>query len=137
MNFRMTLRDRVSGWMRRPYILLAVPLAMPVLLATPSVTTSITRASIITPPLRYSDLAITPTAQLPEHALILTMEEGDTLDSVLLSGGLTNPETATLTRAFGQSVDVRRLRPGNLVRFHYDANRAIDSVELKVNGWGE
>jgi len=110
---------------------------MPVLLATPTVPTLIISPSASAPPVRYSDLAIAPNAELPEHALILTIEDGDTLDSVLLSGGLTNGESATLTRSFGQSVDVRRLRPGNLVRFHYDARHAIDSVELKINGWGE
>jgi len=117
-------------------VALAVPLAMPVLLATPSVA-PVHPAGITTPPLRYADLSVGPTAQLPEHALIMTMEDGDTLDSILLSGGLTNSESATLTRAFGQSIDVRRLRPGHLLRFHYDAARTVDSVEMKVNGWGE
>jgi len=127
----------IVGYLRRPYLLIAVPLAMPMLLATPSVPPQTAQSILTTPPLRYSDLTLTPTAQLPEHSLILTMEEGDTLESVLRSGGLSNPATATLTREFGQSVDLRRLRPGNLVRFHYDTAQAIDSVELKVNGWGE
>ena len=133
----MTVLNSLRDFVRRPYIALAVPLAMPVLLATPSVPPITTSPSAVAPPVRYSDLTIPPNAELPEHALILTIEDGDTLDSVLLSGGLTNGESATLTRAFGQSIDVRRLRPGNLVRFHYDAKRSIDSVELKINGWGE
>ena len=124
-----------TSWLRQPYLALAlVPLAMPMLLATPSITKPIAIAPL---PVHYSDLTITPTAQLPEHSVILTIEDGDTLDSVLTSGGLTRSQSATLTNAFGQSVDVRRLRPGNLVRFHYDVKQVVDSVELKINGWGE
>src|ERR1043166_9495399 len=107
--------------LRKSYAALAVPLAMPVLLATPSIA-PVQSASVVPPSVRYADLTITPTAQLPEHSVILTFEDGDTLDSVLTSGGLTRSESASVTRAFGRSVDVRRLRPGNLVRFHYAAN---------------
>jgi murein DD-endopeptidase MepM/ murein hydrolase activator NlpD len=128
MNLFRMLRQQVA--------FAVVPLAMPVLLATPSVATR-PDAIVTPPPLHYSDLSVGPTAQLPEHSLIMTMEDGDTLDSVLLGGGLTNGESALLTRAFGQSIDVRRLRPGHLVRFHYDARQSVDSVEMKVNGWGE
>jgi murein DD-endopeptidase MepM/ murein hydrolase activator NlpD len=126
---------RAGGWARKPYMAVVVPLAMPVLLATPSAAPK--APAMERPPLRYDDLKVGPTAQLPEHALILTMEDGDTLDSILLSGGLSNGESATLTREFGKSIDVRRLRPGHLLRFHYDAKQAVDSVEMKVNGWGE
>jgi murein DD-endopeptidase MepM/ murein hydrolase activator NlpD len=137
MRFIDTLRDRAGGWAKRPFIAVAVPLAMPMLLATtPSMAPS-PAAPVVTIPIRYADLEIGPAAQLPEHALIMTMEDGDTLDSILISGGLTNGESATLTRAFGQSIDVRRLRPGHLLRFHYDAKQSVDSVEMKVNGWGE
>ena len=137
----MSLLRRLSdhGWLRKPYIAFAVPLALPLLLASGSIPSSpsTTAATLVAPPLRYNDLTISPTAQLPEHALIVTMEDGDTLNDVLTSGGLSNGDSATLTRTFNQSIDVRRLRPGNLVRFHFDTANAIDSVELKVNGWGE
>ena len=36
-----------------------------------------------------------PSAFADTHALIMTIEDGDTLDSILLSGGLSNGESAT------------------------------------------
>src|SRR5438128_941230 len=107
----MSLLQRITshGWVRRPYVAFAVPLALPLLLASGSVPSSpsTTATTLVTPPLRYNELTASPTAQLPQHALILTMEDGDTLDDVLTSGGLTRGGSATLTRAFNQSVDVR------------------------------
>jgi murein DD-endopeptidase MepM/ murein hydrolase activator NlpD len=142
MNRFRALGERLGGVVRRPraYVAVAVPIAIPLLLATVSLepaATPATHAAAIAPPLRYEDLAAPSPARLPEHATILTIENGDTLDDVLQSGGLTPSESAGLTRSFAESVDLRRLRPGNLVRFHFDERQAIDSVELKVNGWGE
>ncbi|HYM61218.1 MAG TPA: peptidoglycan DD-metalloendopeptidase family protein, partial [Thermoanaerobaculia bacterium] len=44
---------------------------------------------------------------------------------------------AALTSEFGKTVDLRRLRPGHLLRFHHDRTGIVDSVEMKVIGWGE
>lgn len=141
MNVR-ALGERLRGVIRRPrpYFAVAVPIALPFLLATVSLQPPVTpanRASVVAPPLRYADLAITSPAQLPEHSVVITIEGGDTLNEVLLSGGLSPAESARLNAEFGRSVDLRHLRPGNLVRFHHDAGGAIDSVELKLTGWGE
>lgn len=125
----------------RAFLAVAIPIALPLLVATvslqPSASSSVTKASLVPPKLLYSDLQKSPSAALPAHADVLTMEDGDTLDSVLMAGGLSSPETATLTHQIGQSVDLRRLRPGNLVRFYRDDSGAIGSVEFKVLGWGE
>ena len=125
----------------RAFLAVAIPIALPLLVATvslqPSASSSVTKASLVPPKLLYSDLQKSPSAALPAHADVLTMEDGDTLDSVLIAGGLSSPETATLTHQIGQSVDLRRLRPGNLVRFYRDDQGAIGSVEFKVLGWGE
>ncbi len=125
----------------RAFLAVAIPIALPLLVATvslqPSASSSVTRASLVPPKLIYSELEKAPSTTLPAHADVLTMEDGDTLDSVLVAGGLTSPETATLTRQIGQSVDLRRLRPGNLVRFYRDEQGTIGSVEFKVLGWGE
>ena len=131
--------------MRRPraYLAVALPLALPLFLASvtsvaPLSQAPVTRASLMALPLRYTDLAAAQSpATLPEHSVILTMEDGDTLESVLLAGGLNRSEMVKVTQEIGKSVDLRRLRPGNLLRFHYDAASRIDSVEMKVNGWGE
>src|SRR5689334_13951535 len=110
---KKVLRYLVTG--PRAFLAIAIPIALPLLVATvslqPSASSSVTKASLVPPKLVYSDLQQTPSAALPAHADILTMEDGDTLDSVLIAGGLSSPETATLTHQIGQSVDLRRLRP--------------------------
>jgi murein DD-endopeptidase MepM/ murein hydrolase activator NlpD len=92
---------------------------------------------IVAPQLRYDDLSTPASATLPEHSIVLSIEDGDTLDSVLLAGGLNRSDAATLNNEFGKSVDLRRLRPGHLLRFHHDSTGAVDSVEMKVTGWGQ
>jgi murein DD-endopeptidase MepM/ murein hydrolase activator NlpD len=136
---KRVLRYLVTG--PRAFLAVAIPIALPLLVATvslqPSANPSVVQASLIPPKVTYAELTAERTAALPAHAEVLTLEDGDTLDSVLVAGGLSSPETATLTRQIGQSVDLRRLHPGNLVRFHHDERGAIDSVEFKVVGWGE
>ena len=87
-------------------------------------------------PVRYSDLSPQAPAQLPEHSVVLTVEEDDTLDGVLIAGGLSRRESAILTNEFGRSVDLRRIRPGNMVRFHFVKRDRIDAVQLRITGWG-
>ncbi|HSP34869.1 MAG TPA: peptidoglycan DD-metalloendopeptidase family protein [Thermoanaerobaculia bacterium] len=117
-----------------------VPLAIPLILAAltvdPNIHPRYTAGEMFAPVLRYADLAPAPQNDLPQHSLILTVEEDDTLDSLLLSGGLSRRDSAILTNEFALSIDVRRLRPGNLVRFHYGTPDHIDAVQLRVTGWG-
>jgi hypothetical protein len=141
MKKLIAIGEFLGGLARRPqaYVAVALPL-LPLILTAVNMaepTPPALRAALLTPPLRYDDLRTLAPATLPEHSLLLTIEEDDTLDSVLMSGGLTGGESATLTREFGKSIDVRRLRPGHLLRFHYDVAGKVDSVEMKVNGWGE
>jgi murein DD-endopeptidase MepM/ murein hydrolase activator NlpD len=140
-NF-VALGERMGGWLRRPrrlYFAVALPLAIPLLLATyPTAQSAMPRAAAPAPApeLRYADLVATPDAHLPAHSLILSLEDGDTLDSILTEGGLTRGESAQLNNRFGQFVDLRRLRPGHLLRFHYGAGDRVDAVQMKVMGWG-
>jgi murein DD-endopeptidase MepM/ murein hydrolase activator NlpD len=92
---------------------------------------------MLTPQLRYDALQEPFRAALPEHAQILTVEKNDTLDKILLAGGLSRPESALLANELAKSIDVRRLRPGHLLRFHYAGDGRVDSVQMKVTGWGE
>lgn len=125
----------------RAYFAFAIPIAVPLILATvrlqPTVSPEAAQGAMVAPRLSYSTLVAPPAAQLPLHSEILTVEDGDTLSSVLSDGGLSPREAATLSRQFGQIVDLRRLRPGNMVRFHHAAGDAIDTVELRLVGWGE
>lgn len=123
------------------YVVLAVPLAVPLFIAAARMEPQYgqtTRASLAPPPsLRYHDLVRPASAELPEHSLILTVEKNDTLHHVLTAGGLSRGESALLTRELAKTIDVRRLRPGHLLRFHYDAMGTVDAVQMKITGWGE
>ncbi|HEX8254023.1 MAG TPA: peptidoglycan DD-metalloendopeptidase family protein [Thermoanaerobaculia bacterium] len=133
---------RLGGVVRRPraYAALALPLAVPLFLAAVRVqpefgaTTGASAAQL--PPLRYQDLAPLR-IDLPEHALILTLEKNDTLGQILNAGGLSKSDASKLSEEMGKSIDLRRLRPGHLVRFHYDQTGTVDAVQMKVTGWGE
>lgn len=144
MKILRALGDRLGGVVTRPraYVAIAIPLAIPLFLAAvriqPEFGAAIpASAATLAPQLRYADLEQPLHADLPEHAMILTVEPNDTLDGVLQSGGLNRIESNLLTQEFGKSIDVRRLRPGHLVRFHYDKAGRVDAVQMKVNGWGE
>jgi len=89
------------------------------------------------PPVRYATLAEAASAPLPEHALLLTMEQGDTLESALRMGGVERATRAFLIREIGLHADLRRLGAGHLVRVHYDETSAVDAVQLKLRGWGQ
>ena len=141
MKTRRALGERLGGVVKRPraYIAIALPIAIPLVLAAVRTEPEYAmRASLAQPPaLRYADLSHPLQVDLPEHSLILTMEKNDTLDGILVSGGLSRTESALLTRQLATSLDVRRLRPGHMVRFHYDAAGTVDAVQMKVNGWGD
>lgn len=133
----------MGGVVRRPRVFaaLALPLAVPLFLAAVRAQPefgSVSKASITPPPsLRYHDLQTPYRAELPEHSLMLTIEKNDTLDKVLQAGGLTRGESALLARALGTEIDVRRLRPGHIVRFHYDQAGVVDAVQMRIPAWGD
>jgi murein DD-endopeptidase MepM/ murein hydrolase activator NlpD len=147
MKRPLSIAEVVRRLAQRPraYAAIALPLAIPFVLAavstdgalTQSGTSAINAAMIGAPSIRYADLTAPSLAALPEHSILLTVEEGDTLDSVLVAGGLGRSDAAVLNAEFGKTIDLRRLRPGHLLRFHYDTRGSVDSVEMKVMGWGQ
>jgi murein DD-endopeptidase MepM/ murein hydrolase activator NlpD len=145
MKKLLAIGDRMGGVVRRPRAYFAVlPVVVPLLLVATNAAGPAQRplrgsviAAAPAPRLRYEQLATPAPDVLPQHSVLLTFEEGDTLDSILIAGGLSRSESAVLNREFGKTIDLRRLRPGNLVRFHHDTGGAIDSVEMKIVGWGE
>jgi murein DD-endopeptidase MepM/ murein hydrolase activator NlpD len=143
MKTLRAIGGRLGGVVKRPrvYVALALPLAIPLFLAAVRAQPEygvIERGAMLPPPtLRYHDLRQPFQAELPEHSLILTIEQNDTLDKVLLAGGLSRGDSAALTARLAGTIDVRRLRPGHLVRFHYDQSGSVDAVQMKITGWGE
>jgi murein DD-endopeptidase MepM/ murein hydrolase activator NlpD len=125
--------------LKRPGALVAAIVPASLLLASinPSSVAPELAPSASHPALRYTDLSVPEPAALPAHSIVLTVEAGDTLDSVLTDGGVDRLESAAVIREVARTLDLRRLRPGNLVRFHYQPDGRVDSIELKVTGWGE
>jgi murein DD-endopeptidase MepM/ murein hydrolase activator NlpD len=142
MKTLRAIGGRLGGVVKRPrvYIALALPLAVPLFLAAvrnqPEFG-AMTQAMVPPLSLRYQDLRQPSRSDLPEHSLILTIEKNDTLDKVLAAGGLSRNDSARLTKELSESIDLRRLRPGHLVRFHYDQFAVVDAVQMKITGWGE
>src|SRR5437773_2551103 len=104
-------RFELSRMFKRPqtYFAAALPLAIPIVLAAltgvePSATPSTTHFNTSAATLRYIDLTTPFTAALPEHSMILTVEEDDTLDGVLTAGGLNRADAGLLTREFGKTI---------------------------------
>src|ERR1043165_8644492 len=95
----------LGGFVKRPraFAAVALPVAVPLLLAvlkTPTVAPPLSAAASVLPAarIRYDALAVPAPDALPQHSVVLTIEEGDTLDSVLTAGGLDRGESATLNR---------------------------------------
>ncbi len=142
MNRFRSRGGRPGGWVKRPrvYAALALPLAIPFFLAAVRVEHEFgttTAASALPPALRYHELQQPLRMDLPEHSLVLTVEKNDTLDQVLVAGGLSRRDSVILSNELAKSIDVRRLRPGHMVRFHYDQTGTVDAVQMKITGWGE
>lgn len=145
MKKLLAIGDRMGGVVKRPRAYFAVlPVVVPLLLIATNAAGPAQRplaGSVLPAPpaprLRYEQLASPEPDVLPQHSVLLTFEEGDTLDSILVAGGLSRADSAVLNREFGKAIDLRRLRPGHFVRFHHAPDNSIDSVEMKLVGWGE
>jgi murein DD-endopeptidase MepM/ murein hydrolase activator NlpD len=125
-------------WRPRAFAAAAIPVSLPFVLAAINPQSEAKGApSHPAPQVRYATLIPLPPTQLPQHAFVFTIEDGDTIDDVLETAGVHGRESAVLANQLGAVFDLRRLRPGNLVRCHYTADGTIDSFELKVNGWGQ
>jgi murein DD-endopeptidase MepM/ murein hydrolase activator NlpD len=142
MKTLRALGERLGRVWKRPrvYAALALPIVIPLFLAAVRAQPEYgmaTGVSMAIPDLRYAALQPPLQADLPEHSLILTVEKNDTLDQLLLAGGLSRGESVLLTRELAKSIDVRRLQPGYMLRFHHDRTGTVDSVQLRIAGWGE
>src|SRR5258706_2772720 len=93
-----SLRVGLIRMFKRPqtYFAAALPLAIPVVLAAISgvepAASPANQMSVSASGLRYADLVAPSPATLPEHSMILTVEEDDTLDAVLTAGGVTRSD---------------------------------------------
>lgn len=133
--------QRVQGGIKRSraYFAAVLPASLPFVLAVVNAAAPLSQSNrlLTEPQLRYADLAAASPANLPEHSVVLTIEQDDTLASVLTDGGFDRAESALVMREVARNVDPRRLHPGDLVRMHHDATGRVDTIEIKITGWGE
>ena len=89
----------------------------------------------VAPPIHYAalDSRVDP---LPGHTRVLTVQPGDTLETVLMAGGLTHSEAIGLVNDYAGTLDPRKLMPGEIFRFDFDQYNEIVGVRLKIKGWG-
>lgn len=145
MKNRLAKGERRGGvvWVPRGWVAAVVPLAIPLILAAarsgeaPQASELFAPTAAALPRIDFRVLLPAELAPLPPHSVYFTIDKGDTLDSVFTAGGLPARQSALLAREFSRTVDPRRLRIGDLVRFHYDEAGGVDAVEMKVTGWGE
>lgn len=131
-------RARRRGGARRAAFAVA-PLGLVVLLASLPAKQAETKPvveSISSKPRILYNAASATAPPLPTHALYLTIEPGDTLKSLFQAGGLAASEAHQLALAFGKWADLRRLRPGDLVRLLRSTQGEVREVQLKISGWG-
>ena len=125
---------------RRTFFAAALPVAIPLILAAvaiePAQNASPRTMQMSMLPLRYADLA--PQARGSSAALHRPDRSKKTTRSTRSSSpaDCRGATASLLTNEFGHSIDVRRLRPGNMVRFHFAGPEQIDAVQLRINGWG-
>ena len=130
--------ERVGGLLRtlRSYYAI-VPLAIPLVVAGIQNPADRHTPPAIALPMRIDYRVPEPQpVPLPSHTSYAVIQPGDTLDSILRAGGVPREESARLVPDLAESIDARRLKPGEPVRFTYDANGIVQRVELKVTGWG-
>lgn len=129
---------RLGGLLRGPRALYAVaPLFIPLIFATVA---REEKQPLAAPPAprEYLPIKYTTTeapAPLPLQTLCLRVSPGDTLEKIFAAGGLRREEAHVLAREFGKSVDPRKLRLGDPVRFEVK-NENVEAVEMKITGWG-
>lgn len=144
MKRRYGMGARLGGWFRGPRAMFAVaPLVVPLILAsisTPPVTSPAPpeqqiRAEVLEP-IDYEALLQIEPEPLPAHSIAIEVEPGDTLQGVFQRGGLSRTESFALASGFGEEVDPRRLKPGEIITFRINEQDEITAVDMKIRGWG-
>lgn len=136
---------RLGGWFRGPRAMFAIaPLMVPLILT--SVSTAPQReaatsndpiaAAVAIDPIDFTTIDQQAPEPLPEHSIVLPIEPGDTMQAVLQRGGLEPAAAFQVASGFAETVDPRRLRPGDPITFRYDADDKLSAVVMKVTGWG-
>lgn len=77
-----------------------------------------------------------PPVPPPRSTSVLTVKPGDTMETILVAGGLSRTEALGMVSEFAKTVDPRRLMPGEIFFFDHAPNGEVSEVRMKVRGWG-
>ena len=112
-----------------------VPLSVPLLLAAATATLTSPPAPESVPRIIYDE---TRTSDLPLtfHRVLLPIESGDTLETLLNSAGLSAVEARGLAAEFATHVDPRRVKAGELLQLEFDPEDTLVRVALKKGDEG-
>jgi murein DD-endopeptidase MepM/ murein hydrolase activator NlpD len=132
----MGLSPRGGKRVNRAYFAV-LPLIAPLIFATIKPVRTVDTATLeLGPEIRYEAQPTPAGASIPRWAVYLPVDRGDTLDSLLMTAGLDRGEAAGLASLLATDVDPRKLRQGQLIRFEFSDEGRVESVELKLTGWG-
>jgi murein DD-endopeptidase MepM/ murein hydrolase activator NlpD len=110
-------------------------LSIPLLLAAATLSLAEPRSPETFPQIRYDD-ARTSDLPLPHHKVLLPIEPGDTLETLLNAAGLAASDARRLAAGFAAHIDPRRVRAGEFVEFGFDPQSTLQHVSLRTGSEG-
>lgn len=113
-----------------------LPLSVPLVLA--AATLSFSASDTVNdgfPPIRYDRTSVSD-LPLRDHAVLLPVQPGDTLDALIQSAGVSRQEAVALVGTLSNHVNPRRIRAGELVRVEYGAENDLRSIGLSIGSEG-
>lgn len=131
----MATRRSVERQGVRP-VLALLPLSVPLVLA--AATLSFSSSDTVPadfPPIRY-DRVTASNLPLRNHAVLLPVQAGDTLDQLIQGAGVERDEALSLVSGLAQHVNPRKIKRGELVRVEYGADESLRAIGLTAGSEG-
>lgn len=113
-----------------------LPLSVPLVLAAATLSfSSSDTAPGEFPSIRYDRVAAS-SLPLRNHAVLLPVRSGDTLDQLIQSAGVDRDEALTLVGELSRHVNPRKIKSGELVRIEYGTDESVRSIGLTAGSDG-
>ncbi len=113
-----------------------LPLSVPLVLA--AATLSFSSADTVVggfPPIRYDRTTVSD-LPLRDHAVLIPVRPGDTLDALIQTAGVSRQEATALVHEFSNHVNPRKIRAGELVRAEYASDESLRRIGLTLGSEG-
>jgi murein DD-endopeptidase MepM/ murein hydrolase activator NlpD len=106
-----------------------VLLSVPLLLAAATISLSTPPRHDSLPRIHYDETR-TSDLPLPHHKILLPIESGDTLETLLNASGLGAADARRLAADFTEHIDPRRVRAGEFVELEFDPQSVLQKVSM-------